>query len=262
MEAVCDIIPSCGATQVDITGGEPSLHPLLPRFIEAVRTHGTEVQLRTNFTGLLIAGNEKLPAFLADHEVQIVGSLPCYLEDNVDAQRGDGVYEQSIQCLHQLNELCYSRDSARTLTLVYNPAGADLPPSQADLEAEYRTELRERHGVSFTNLLAITDMPVGRFQTALIDSGDDERYASLLSHSFNPAAVPGLMCRHQVSVRWDGKLFDCDFNLALGRPVVGGVGDHISQFDPAAMSSRRIVTGEHCFGCTAGAGSSCGGALL
>ncbi len=148
------------------------------------------------------------------------------------------------------------------LDLVFNPAGAQLPPPQAALEADYRAELHARHGVSFTRLLVITNMPIGRFQAELVGRGDRDDYADLLSRSFNAETVPGLMCRHQASVRWDGRLFDCDFNLAMGLPIAEGPSDRIVQCDPAALACRRIVTGEHCFGCTAGAGSSCGGALL
>lgn len=262
MKRVCELAAAAGSARVDITGGEPSLHPLLGRFIDAIGDTGAQAQLRTNLTGLGADGNEELPAFLADRTVQIVGSPPCYLADNVDAQRGPGAYDASMRTIRRLNELGYGHDPDRRLDLVFNPAEAELPPPQAALEADYRAELDRRYGVSFTRLLVITNMPIGRFQTELVGRGDEDDYADLLSRSFSAETVPGLMCRHQVSVRWDGRLFDCDFNLAMSLPMAEGLGDRIDRCDPDELACRQIATGEHCFGCTAGAGSSCSGALL
>ncbi len=262
MATVCEILQPCGAELVDVTGGEPCLHPHIRQFIEALASRDVCVQLRTNFTGLLVEGNESLPEFLRDHDVQLVGSLPCYLPCNVDAQRGLGVHRASIEAIRRLNELGYGHDPARRLDLVYNPVGADLPPDQGELEAEYRTALRERHGVSFTHLLTIANMPIGRFGAELGRQGRHDQYARLLREAFNPDTLPGLMCRHQMSIRWDGRLFDCDFNLALGWSVNHGASDWLGQFEAKSLSKRRVVTGEHCFGCTAGMGSSCGGALI
>ena len=262
MAAVCDILEPCGAELVDITGGEPCLHPRIRQFIEALTSQGIRTQLRTNFTGLLVEGNESLPEFLCDHDVQLVGSLPCYSRNNVDAQRGVGVHRASIEAIRRLNQLGYGRDPNRRLDLVHNPAGVDLPPDQGELEAEYRAALHEHHGLSFTHLLTIANMPIGRFRAELDRRGRHDQYARVLRKAFNPGTLPALMCRHQISVRWDGKLFDCDFNLALDCSVNHGASDWLGQFEPKSLSKRRVVTGEHCFGCTAGSGSSCSGALM
>ena len=200
--------------------------------------------------------------FLADHMVSLVASMPCYLAENVDDQRGQGVYGTSVEVIQRLNKLSYGLDDHLELNLVYNPAGPILPPDQTQLETDYRRELQQRFGIEFSRLLTITNMPIGRFGRTLRRTNQNEQYIALLSKSFNAQTVPGLMCRHQISVGWDGTLYDCDFNLALGRPVDHGVPDHLKLFDPSALAQRRIVTGEHCFGCTAGAGSSCAGALL
>ena len=262
MERIAELVGLSGAQMVDITGGEPSLHPDLRRFVELLVQSNACVQARTNLTGLLEPGNETLPEFFRDHKVHLVGSMPCYLEGNVNAQRGDGVYPKSIESIRRLNALGYGRDASLCLDLVYNPAGPVLPPSQLELESEYRRELDARFGIAFTNLITITNVPIGRFQTELVQQRRDEEYATLLAGSFNPQTVRQLMCRHQVSVGWDGVLYDCDFNLALGCAVDHGVPSHLDSFDPARLIGRTIVTGRHCFACTAGSGSSCGGALV
>jgi radical SAM/Cys-rich protein len=246
---------------VDLTGGAPELNPHFREFVDALTADGHAVQVRTNLTAMLTPGLEDLARFLADRKVGLAGSMPCYLEENVRAQRGPGVYEKSVAAIRRLNLLGYGVDPALRLDLVYNPGGASLPPGQAALEADYRRELASRAGVSFTNLLSITNMPLGRFGGRI---GEDVKrgYMGLLEGSFNPDTVSGLMCTRQVSVRWDGALFDCDFNIALGLPVEPGAPGHISAFDKAALIGRRIVTGPHCFGCTAGHGSSCMGALV
>ena len=246
---------------VDLTGGAPELNPHFRRLVGALRADGRTVQVRTNLTVLMEPGMESMPEFLRDARVKLVGSMPCYLEENVCAQRGDGVYEKSVAAIRRLNELGYGADPQLALDLVYNPGGAFLPPGQAELEEDYRRELAERFDIAFTHLLTIANMPIGRFRAELAEGGDDEEYMELLRGSFNPATVDALMCRHQVSVRWDGVLHDCDFNLALGYPLADGCPAHVRDFDPAALASRRICTAEHCFGCTAGQGSSCRGAL-
>jgi radical SAM/Cys-rich protein len=223
---------------------------------------GHSVQVRTNLTVLLEPGMEKMPKFYRRHKIQLVASLPCYLEENVCAQRGKGVYEKSITALKQLNTLGYGIDPDLPLNLVYNPGGPFLPPLQTSLEKDYRSELGRRFGITFTHLLTITNMPLGRFQMDLYQKGQENNYLDLLRKSFNPETLAGLMCRHQISVGWDGRLYDCDFNLALGLPVNHGAPDHIESFRVSDLNLRRIVTGEHCFGCTAGAGSSCRGALV
>ena len=260
MATVVDLARAAHCRQVDITGGAPELNPHLKRFIRALTGQGTRVQLRTNLTVLLKPGLESFPEFFHDHQVQLVASLPCYLEKNVTAQRGQGVYHRSVQAIRRLNELGYGTTPGLNLDLVYNPGGPSLPPAQAALEPDYKRELGQRFGLSFNNLLTIINMPMGRFSSRLRAQRKEHDYLDLLRRSFNGSTVPGLMCRHQVSVGWDGRLYDCDFNLALGLPVHPLAGD-LQAMDLCALSSRPIVTGSHCFGCTAGCGSSCGGAL-
>lgn len=246
---------------VDITGGAPELHPGIRPLVSALTRAGHRVQVRTNLTVLLDSGCADLPAFFRDHGVRLVGSMPCYLEENVDRQRGRGVFHRSIAALRLLNGCGYGTTPEHPLDLVYNPGGTGLPPGQAGLEEEYRRELRARQGVEFSHLLTITNLPLGRFEDQLGREGCAGGYHDLLRESFNPRTVPGLMCRSQVEVSWDGTLYDCDFNLALGLAVRCGSSAHVSRFDPEALARRRIATGPHCFGCTAGAGSSCRGAL-
>lgn len=245
---------------VDVTGGSPELHPGIRGFIDALCRAGHPVQVRTNLTALLEPTSADLPGFFRERRVRLVGSLPCYIEENVDRQRGLGVYDRSVAALRLLNGLGYGRSPELPIDLVHNPGGPGLPPGQAGLEADYRRELLARHGVAFTHLLTLTNLPLGGFQEQLEREGRSARYLQQLSDAFNPATVPGLMCRTQVEVAWDGRLFDCDFNLALGLPVASS-SDRIDRIDAAALVGRRIVTGNHCFGCTAGAGSSCRGAL-
>jgi radical SAM/Cys-rich protein len=261
MERVVAIASAVQCRKVDITGGAPEMNPDLRRFIEALASENLPVQVRTNFTAICEPGNETYPQFFRNHQVQLVGSMPCYLEENVNAQRGPGVYQKSIDCIRKLNELGYGRDPDLALNLVYNPGGPFLPPAQDQLEADYKRELGGRFGIEFTHLLTITNMPIGRFLSTLRQVNQDKEYKQLLEMSFNPDTVDALMCRHQISIGWDGTLYDCDFNLALGMPVNHGAPDRIEDFEESAIEKRRIVTGEHCFGCTAGAGSSCDGAL-
>jgi len=251
-----------GSRLIDLTGGAPELNPNFCRFIEALRKKDHPVQVRTNLTVLLEPGMDKIPEFFREHNIRLVASLPCYLEENVSAQRGKGVYEKSIAAIRQLNTLGYGKDPDLPLSLVYNPGGPFLPPSQSALEGDYRRQLGERFGISFTQLLTITNMPLGRFRAHLSHLGQASNYLTLLQKSFNPDTLSELMCRHQISIGWDGTLYDCDFNLALGLPVNHGAPDHIRSFRIEDLFKRRIVTGDHCFGCTAGAGSSCGGALV
>ncbi len=187
--------------------------------------------------------------------------MPCYLEETVRAQRGPGIYEKSVEAIRRLNSLGYGIDPGLALDLVYNPGGPFLPAAQGELEQAYRRELGERFGIRFTRLLTITNMPIGRFGAELRRQQKAGEYMRLLQDSFNPRTVDGVMCRRQISVGWDGTLYDCDFNLAIGLAVDHGAPDRISDFDPSVLSKRRIVTGDHCFGCTAGSGSSCAGAL-
>lgn len=261
MQSVIEVARKHDFSLIDITGGAPELHPRLREFIVALRENNCNVQVRTNLTVLTLAGQETTGRFFRDHDVQLVASLPCYLENNVDAQRGEGVYRESIVAMRQLNELGYGVDDNLRLNLVYNPGGDALPPDQANLEQTYRDELEARWGIQFSQLLTITNMDIGRFKTQLGGRAKRDSYQESLEAAFNPSTVAGLMCRHQIEVGWDGRLYDCDFNLALRLPVDHGSPNHIDQFDMRALKTRRIVTADHCFGCTAGCGSSCAGAL-
>jgi radical SAM/Cys-rich protein len=248
---------------LDVTGGAPELAPCFRMLVSRARRLGRRVIDRCNLTVLLEPGHEDLAAFLAAHGVEIVASLPCYGPENVDEQRGQGVFERSIRVLRVLNGLGYgARGSPLRLDLVYNPVGAHLPPPQERLEADYRSQLWDRFGITFHRLLTITNMPINRFADQLARWGEAERYMALLVNHFNPATVDGLMCRTLLSIGYDGRLYDCDFNQMLELPL-GWHGartvwdvDHLTALDGAA-----VATGPHCFGCTAGAGSSCGGAL-
>ena len=233
----------------------------LQAFVKELDAGGFNIQSRTNLTVLLEPGMEDMTAFMKEHGVRLVASLPCYLEENVRKQRGAGVYEKSVEAIKKLNEIGYGVDPSFPLNLVYNPVGPHLPPNQMSLEADYRRELKDRFGIHFTNLLTITNMPIGRFIGDLRRQKQDETYWRLLFDNFNPQTVEGLMCRHQISIDWNGRLYDCDFNLALNLPVNHGAPTHIKAFDRRMLSHRRLVTGKHCFGCTAGCGSSCRGAL-
>ncbi len=247
---------------VDITGGSPELHPDFMSFISALWELGQTVQVRTNLTALMELSPEGIIPFFKERRVGIVGSMPCYLEENVNAQRGQDVYRRNIMALRLLNEAGYGREHTLPLTLVYNPGGPFLPPDQLSLEETYRQELKARFDIYFSRLIALTNMPMGRFRQHLDQNNETESYLSLLRNAFNPATAAGLMCRHQICVDWDGTLYDCDFNLALRMTVNHGAPHRIEDFDHSLLEKRRIVTGVHCFGCTAGAGSSCFGSLL
>ena len=262
MQSVLRLANALPQARVDLTGGAPELNPCFRQLVGSLCEAAHQVQVRTNLTVFFEAGQADTPEFLADHGIHLVASLPCYLDDNVDNQRGSGVYKRSIAALRRLNSLGYGRLPELPLNLVYNPGGAFLPPDQATLEAAYRRELKERFGVDFTRLLTITNMPMGRFLNDLQQNGQAEYYKTLLTDNFNRATLDGLMCRHQICVSWDGTLADCDFNSILGMSLAGGLPEHVAQLDPALLQGRTIVTGEHCFGCTAGCGSSCGGALV
>lgn len=262
MLSVLSAAQAVGAKTVDITGGAPELNPLLPEFIRLLRANDIGIQLRTNLTAMLQCGLEMWARFVSDHEVALVASLPCYLEENVCDQRGAGVYEDSIQVIKRLNAAGYGVESDKILNLVYNPTGPVLPPGQLALEQDYRRHLRDRFGIEFSRLLTIINMPIGRFLRTLKQHDQYAEYQQLLRGAFNRDTVPELMCRHQLNVGWDGTLYDCDFNYALHRPVDHGVPNHIARFNPIDLSRRRIVTGDHCFACTAGCGSSCTGALI
>jgi len=261
MQHVLRAAREANAKTLDITGGAPEMHPHFRAFVAAGREQGLDVIVRTNLTILLEAGYEDMPEFFAQHRVRLVASLPCYLEENVDKQRGKHVYQDSVEALKLLNAVGYGVADDLVLDLIYNPVGASLPPAQVDLEADYHRELDARFGIRFHHLLTITNMPIGRFLHDLRREGKADAYWRKLHDAFNPAAVEPLMCRHQIHVAHDGTLHDCDFNYALGMPVSGDHPQHIRDFDAAALRARRIATADHCFGCAAGAGSSCGGSL-
>lgn len=247
---------------LDITGGAPELNPHFRELVRGARALDRRVIDRCNLTVLEIPAQADLAAFLAAHRVEVVASLPYFEADRTDAQRGDGVFDRSLRGLRRLNALGYGRpDSGLILNLVYNPAGAFLPPDQGDLEVQFRRELRERWGVEFNRLFALANMPIGRFLEFLRATGNYEGYMTRLANAFNPAAVAGLMCRNLLSVGWDGALYDCDFNQMLDWPLVEGSPAHIRDFDPDRLARRAVAVGNHCFGCTAGGGSSCGGSL-
>ena len=258
---VVDLInASAGVETVDITGGAPELNPNFRWLVEESRRAVRKVIDRCNLTILFEPGQQDLPEFLAGNEVEVTASLPCYTRDNVDKQRGRGAFDKSIAALRRLNELGYGVENRLRLNLVYNPLGPSLPPSQAALEADYKKRLREDYGIEFHGLFTLTNMPIRRFADSLVRIGKSEEYQDLLERSFNPATVDSVMCRSMISIGYDGALYDCDFNqmLDIGADGPATVWD-ISSFDQLAGASIR--TARHCFGCTAGAGSSCGGAL-
>ena len=250
-----------GRPVVDLTGGAPELNPHFRWFVKRAREIGCHVIDRCNLTVLLLAPQRGLAEFLARHRVEVIASLPYFLAQRTDAQRGGGTFEKSLKALRKLNALGYGQPgSGLALNLVYNPTGAFLPPDQAALEADFRRELRARYGIEFNSLYTITNMPISRYLEFLIRSGNFRRYMGKLANAFNPFAAEGVMCRTTLSVGWDGRLYDCDFNQMLDIEVADEAPRHIRDFHEAKLGARRIVTDQHCYGCTAGAGSSCGGA--
>ena len=248
---------------VDITGGAPEMNPDFRWFIEEVSRLGRRLMVRSNLTILTVNGKyRELPEFFATHAVTLVSSLPCYTAENTDIQRGEGVFERSVEALQMLNAVGYGHPgSGLELNLVYNPLGAFLPPAQEKLEADYKRVLRDTYGILFNNLFCLTNMPISRFLDSLLKDGQYDRYLQVLVDNFNPTAASGVMCRNTVSVGWDGTLFDCDFNQMLELGINSGLPSHIRDFDSIALEGRQIVTRQHCFGCTAGAGSSCRGEI-
>jgi len=263
MQACLDVLARTEIPTLDITGGAPEMNPHFRWFVAAARRLGRHVIDRCNLTILLAPGYQDLPAFLAEQRVEVVASLPCYLPENTDAQRGDGVFERSIAALRQLNAVGYGQpESGLILTLVYNPVGSSLPPPQTELEAAYRRELRARYGVVFNRLFTITNMPISRFLDDLLRSGRYDAYMQNLIAAYNPATVAGVMCRTTLSVGWDGQLYDCDFNQMLDLHLAPGLPQNIRDFDMRQLQDRAIVTGQHCYGCTAVCGSGCQGAIV
>ncbi|MGD2081406.1 MAG: arsenosugar biosynthesis radical SAM protein ArsS [Chromatiales bacterium] len=260
---VLDFARAARVGTLDLTGGAPELNPQFRRLVKEARGLGLHVVDRCNLTILDEPGQEDLAGFLAANRVEVVASLPCYLEENVDAQRGKGVFDGSIRGLQRLNDLGYGVDGDLVLSLVYNPQGASLPPPQASLEADYRRHLGERYGIRFHRLLTLANMPIMRFGSTLRSKGQFDSYMDLLRSAHRPENLEAVMCRTLISVDWRGYVYDCDFNQMLDMPMEsgGGVPLHIEALLERSLAGRSIRVAEHCYGCTAGQGSSCGGAL-
>lgn len=247
---------------LDITGGAPELTPIFRHLVTRASSLGRHVMDRCNLSVLLLPSQSDLASFLAQHKVEVIASLPSFRQRQTDAQRGDGVFAKSLQGLRLLNQLGYGHEgSGLVLNLVYNPVGAFLPPKQESIESQFRKELARSDGITFNHLYTMTNMPISRFLEFLLESGNYDGYMERLANAFNPSVAAGVMCRSTLSVGWDGTLYDCDFNQMLDLTVEHGAPQHIRDFDPARLHHRRIVTRNHCYGCTAGSGSSCGGAV-
>jgi radical SAM/Cys-rich protein len=265
IDQLIDWLAKTDIPTVDLTGGAPEMIPDFRYLVERLKalTPPRHIIDRCNLTILLEPGYESYAEFLARHRIEIIASMPCYSPENVNAQRGNGVFDGSIKALHLLNSLGYGTDPALPLHLVYNPNGAFLPGPQSELEADYKRELKEHFGIIFNKLYTITNLPIARFASYLRNNNKLADYMALLNDAFNPGTVNGLMCRNTINVSWQGEVFDCDFNQMLNmhwRDAQHAL--HLWDIDPAQVEDREILTGDHCFGCTAGAGSSCGGALV
>lgn len=262
MQLCLDALAQTDIPVVDLTGGAPEMNPDFRWLVEQISALGRETIVRCNLT--IIVANKKyhdLPEFFARHRVRVVSSLPHFSAGRTDAQRGEGVFERSIRALKMLNAVGYGVEgSGLSLDLVYNPSGAFMPGNQASLEREFKQRLGREHGIVFNNLLTITNLPVSRFMEYLLESGNYESYMEKLIAAYNPVAAANVMCRSTLSIGWDGQLYDCDFNQQLDLPVAATAPQHIRDFNEVALSERSIVINQHCYGCTAGAGSSCGGA--
>lgn len=263
MQICVDLVEKHQFSTVDLTGGAPEMNPDFRWFVEALKKAGAkEIIVRCNLT--IILANKKyhdLPQFFKENNVRVVSSLPYYQAAKTDRQRGDGVFDKSIRALQMLNEIGYGIDgSGLILDLVYNPAGAFLPGNQTELEADFKKELDAHFEIKFNNLLAITNLPISRFLDYLIVSGNYEEYMEELVNAYNPSTVEGLMCRNTISIDWQGYMYDCDFNQMLGMKTEKSAGQHISDFDLEKLEKRNILVSQHCYGCTAGSGSSCQGA--
>jgi radical SAM/Cys-rich protein len=263
LAVIPQVLRARGMTTLDLTGGAPELHPGFRALVRAARAQGVHVIDRCNLTILHEPGQEDLAQFLAEHQVEVVASLPCYSADNVDGQRGAGVFDKSIAALQRLNALGYGQPgSGLLLKLVFNPQGPVLPPNQQALQADYQRELRAQFGIEFNALYALANMPIQRFGSTLVSKGTFADYLSLLQHSHQDANLDGVMCRRLISVDWQGQLYDCDFNQQLALPLgTAGMRRHLRELLDADVQGDPIRVAGHCYGCTAGQGSSCGGAL-
>ena len=257
MEACLDVYKNWGFSTIDITGGAPEMNPDFRWFVEEAVKVCSHVMVRTNLTIMLEEGYEDLPEFYADHKVEIICSLPHYKAKNSERQRGSGTFDKSIEVLKKLNEAGYGKDPELVLNMVFNPGGAFFPPQQSAIEREYKEHLGQEYGIVFNNLFTITNNPIGRFGGFLMKTGNMESYMTKLYGAFNPGALPGMMCRSQLSVAWDGSLYDCDFNQAVDMPVE--TKETIMDLRDRPYKKRKIRFDKHCYACTAGQGSSCGG---
>jgi radical SAM/Cys-rich protein len=264
MQVCLDILAKAAIPIVDITGGAPEMNPHFRWFVTELKKLGKHIIVRCNLT--IIVANPKyhdLPQFFAENQIEVVSSLPFYEASRTNRQRGNGVFEDSIKALGMLNAVGYGQtDSSLILNLVYNPAGAFLPTSQEALERDFKQSLYKQHQIVFNQLFAITNMPISRYLDYLLRSGNYENYIEKLVNAFNPVAASHVMCRNMISVGWDGYLYDCDFNQMLALKVEKNHPQHVREFDIETLLTRNIVLGQHCFGCTAGAGSSCGGEVV
>jgi radical SAM/Cys-rich protein len=264
MQLCLEAIKDSNVRTVDLTGGAPEMNPNFRWFVEEISKLGRQTIVRSNLTILTV--NKKyrqLPQFFADHKAILICSLPCYTAENTDKQRGSGVFDRSIEALQMLNAVGYAQaESDLELHLVYNPVGASLPPPQEKLSIDYKRVLKEEFGILFNDLYCITNMPISRFLEYLLRLGQYEEYMETLVNAFNPAAAPGVMCRNTISVGWEGTLYDCDFNQMLELEVEHRAPRHIRDFKLNKLTNRRIVLNQHCYGCTAGAGSTCGGEIV
>ncbi len=262
IDAIIDAADRLQVKQFDLTGGAPELNPHFRYLVQAARARGMQVIDRCNLTILFEPGQETLAPFLAENRVEVVASMPCYLEENVDAQRGENAFNRSVAGLQRLNEQGYGDpETGLILNLVYNPQGPSLPPDQANLEADYTRVLAEQYGIRFNQLLALANLPVQRFGSTLLSSGAFESYMDLLQRNHQPDNLKSVMCRSLISIDWQGYLYDCDFNQMLKLSLGDGMPIHIGGLTLEMVSERPIAVAGHCFGCTAGQGSSCGGAL-
>lgn len=256
-EQVLRVLSESAIETLDITGGAPEMNPVFRTLVIEARKAGRRVIVRTNLTIFFEEGMDDLPEFYRDQSVELIASLPYYLEDGVDRMRGSGAFKMSIEALQKLNSLGYGKESSGLqVSLVYNPQGVFLSPSQCTLEAEYKRALKDQFGVSFNHLYTVTNMPIGRFRDFLVSTGTLDLYMKKLTTAFNPMALDGIMCRHIVSIGWDGKLYDCDFNQILGISPSLDAPQHINNFDYPGLARRKIAVGDHCYGCTAGQGST------
>ncbi len=262
-EAVVRFMDRIPVQKLDLTGGAPEMNPHFEYLVQEARKRNIHVMDRCNLTVFYVEGQDKTPEFLAENQVEVIASMPCYSRENVDKQRGKGVFGESIDGLIKLNELGYGKEgTGLTLNLVYNPVGTFLPPDQVELEKDYKVRFKEDFGIVFNHLYAITNMPIKRFETYLKNENEYESYMELLVNSFNPATVDDLMCRNTLSVSYDGRLYDCDFNQMLDMRLGGDTPKNplnIDNITQEELLTHPIHTGWHCFGCTAGSGSSCGG---